>query len=703
MSDQRKLLTKSKVLVVEETSEWRYNIHNGIRNLGYRMVEGVASIRDALDRMENEPFGWIFLTLNPADNPNLFHILEMVNHYPELRHLKVSAFVKDQDILYLKQAFEMGLLSYHNFGFSKDELAKNLTPLNRRLSQHKWDTMFTSAEYIRDYLTSMEDYQSLVSFERRLIKVNPNHPELLIHLAEAFALQESFDDCARALNQAKLIDPSLEAIADPVYEKYLRGRSLGDSSETINLFNINTAMIVDSDEVNHNSLDRIFHKIGCERIIHCYDGEEALDKIIGFTPDIIVSEWKLPKLNGPFFVQRIRDKGLHNTPILIVSSLVNDSDRNLMLEMGISNVIPKPMIETDFLKALSWVIQQEQKPTDSSVIEYKVAVLCHNRKFNDARHVIQEASSNQNVKEGAIHYMRAELAYAQKDYRKAKNHLIKAVQQGNHTTRVYNLTGKTLIQLDDISTALKCYEKADSLAPYNIVRLCAIADAQDSIGESGLANQTLSMIKSLDPRNHQVMITEANFSLTRGAIKKAKRIMASMENLSEVFTFMNNRGVALAKRGKVNESIEFYEKAILALPEERTDITEAIQYNLALAHVRQKKYKDAQKILRSLKNATQKRIAVKAKRMLERIEDALKKGQEISLDSTKDDSEEKSVDMQDHVEERLSSFKILPPDPGDVCCHLIFFDSSPEVGKRFTITGLPRFRTYGSISNQKTA
>ena len=702
MGSSRALLTKERVLVVEETSEWRYNIHNAIRSIGYRMVEGVPTIRDALDKMESEPFGWLFLSLNPADNPNLFHILEMITTYPELRHLKVSAFVKQQDSLYLKQAFEMGLMSYHNFAFSKEELTQSMTTLNERLTAHKWDSTFTSCEYLRDFLKAMEEHSALVDFERNLIRFNPSHPDILVNLAEAHALNKDMELCAKALKQSILIDPSNEERAEVVRSNLLKKDLSEFGDGTINLFDIKTALVVDSDEITQNNYIKILKKIGCEKIVTCMDGEEALQKIIGAAPDIIISEWKLPKINGPFFVQRIREKGLITIPIMIVSSLVSDQDRNLMREMGISNVVPKPLIENSFIKALSWVMQQERIPTDSSILEHRVSVLASNRKFKEAARLISDCQSNSNVNEGSICYMRAEIYYAQKKYKEAKNYLIKAVQLGHHSTRVYNLTGKTLMKLDDVTTALKCYEKADKLAPYNIVRLCAMAEAQESSGESSLANQTMSLIKSLDPRNQKVLVTEANFSLTRGAINKAKRILSEMDNLNEVFTFLNNKGVALAKRGKVNESISFYEKAMLAIPEESVEIVEAIQYNFALAQVRMKKYKEVTKVLKDLKKANSSRIAKKSEQLLAKVEKAIKDGTEIVLDTQKQEEVEEAVDI-DQVQERLSNFKIVPPDPGDICCHLIYIDKTPDSTKRYTITGLPRFRTHTSVSAQKSA
>ena len=63
----------------------------------------------------------------------------------------------------------------------------------------------------------------------------------------------------------------------------------------------------------------------------------------GNIPDLIILDLELPKLSGYKFLQQLRTSGSFNRiPVLIVSSLVDDSNFEYLMELGIAGVVQKP-------------------------------------------------------------------------------------------------------------------------------------------------------------------------------------------------------------------------------------------------------------------------------------------------------------------------------------------------------------------------
>lgn len=105
-------------------------------------------------------------------------------------------------------------------------------------------------------------------------------------------------------------------------------------------------------------------------------------------PDLIVMEWRLPKVTGPMLLQRMRAHGMHLPSIIVNSSLVKRKDETLLKEMGVATVLEKPTKRGDYLNALAWVVGQARKPTEGKFLETTIRGLLQTGKFEDAaRHM----------------------------------------------------------------------------------------------------------------------------------------------------------------------------------------------------------------------------------------------------------------------------------------------------------------------------
>ena len=71
------------------------------------------------------------------------------------------------------------------------------------------------------------------------------------------------------------------------------------------------------------------------------DGQEALNLLEKVQFDVIILDWKMPKLNGLEVCKRLRENGNH-TPILLLTALTDVSNKVDALNAGADDYITKP-------------------------------------------------------------------------------------------------------------------------------------------------------------------------------------------------------------------------------------------------------------------------------------------------------------------------------------------------------------------------
>ncbi|MDN6116867.1 MAG: response regulator YycF [Lacticaseibacillus paracasei] len=75
-------------------------------------------------------------------------------------------------------------------------------------------------------------------------------------------------------------------------------------------------------------------------VVTAYDGEEALKKVEAESPDLILLDLMLPKIDGLEVARQIRKE--HDTPIIMLTAKDSEIDKVLGLELGADDYVPKP-------------------------------------------------------------------------------------------------------------------------------------------------------------------------------------------------------------------------------------------------------------------------------------------------------------------------------------------------------------------------
>lgn len=75
-------------------------------------------------------------------------------------------------------------------------------------------------------------------------------------------------------------------------------------------------------------------------------GQEAIDIIDSYTPDIILLDLMMPHVNGWDVIDHVREKYSKNEMVIIVVSLLNNKDNiEECYELGVNDYITKPVIK----------------------------------------------------------------------------------------------------------------------------------------------------------------------------------------------------------------------------------------------------------------------------------------------------------------------------------------------------------------------
>jgi len=95
-------------------------------------------------------------------------------------------------------------------------------------------------------------------------------------------------------------------------------------------------LLVEDDQILARLYQTKFQKEGFE-IQLAYDGQEGLDKLKSFEPNIIILDLIMPRVDGFGFLEKFRADAVlskKNIPVLVLSNLGQDSDIKRAQELG---------------------------------------------------------------------------------------------------------------------------------------------------------------------------------------------------------------------------------------------------------------------------------------------------------------------------------------------------------------------------------
>lgn len=112
----------------------------------------------------------------------------------------------------------------------------------------------------------------------------------------------------------------------------------------------NRILIADDNAPNRELLDAYLADIDCETAI-AVDGQETLDKVASFKPDLILLDIMMPKLSGFEVCKKIKeDPATRRIMILMVTALNELGDIERAVAAGTDDFLSKPVNKFELTK-----------------------------------------------------------------------------------------------------------------------------------------------------------------------------------------------------------------------------------------------------------------------------------------------------------------------------------------------------------------
>lgn len=161
-------------------------------------------------------------------------------------------------------------------------------------------------------------------------------------------------------------------------------------------------LIVDDDSRSTRVIEAMLSPEGYRTIL-ASDGEEALDKAISFSPDVILLDVMMPKLSGLEVTKFLkRNDKTKIIPVVIITALDNVEDRVKTLEAGADDFLNKPVEKTELRARVKSLVKI--KAYNENVLNYQKNLEADvERKTRQLRKALKKIEAALNEKEVMLH------------------------------------------------------------------------------------------------------------------------------------------------------------------------------------------------------------------------------------------------------------------------------------------------------------
>ncbi len=114
-------------------------------------------------------------------------------------------------------------------------------------------------------------------------------------------------------------------------------------------------LLVDDSSTSRMIIKRCFEMAGYYDIkfIESGDGLDGLSALNEHDIDLIVSDLKMPRMDGNTFIRKLkRREKTASIPVIVISSIGNNYERDKLLGIGVLAVIEKPVSPEKLIQAI---------------------------------------------------------------------------------------------------------------------------------------------------------------------------------------------------------------------------------------------------------------------------------------------------------------------------------------------------------------
>ena len=163
------------------------------------------------------------------------------------------------------------------------------------------------------------------------------------------------------LNPVALAQPTIIARKEAVHAGEKAAKLILEEVEAPPLQAIPLVMVVDDSLTVRKVTTRMLTRAGYE-VATAKDGVDALEQLTEITPDVMLLDVEMPRMDGFELTRQIRrDPKLHKLPILMITSRTAEKHRDYALELGVNAYFGKPFQEEELLQQIAGFVNQPSR------------------------------------------------------------------------------------------------------------------------------------------------------------------------------------------------------------------------------------------------------------------------------------------------------------------------------------------------------
>jgi CheY-like chemotaxis protein len=119
----------------------------------------------------------------------------------------------------------------------------------------------------------------------------------------------------------------------------------------------NKILIVDDNEANSELIEAYLAGVECQTQV-AVDGQDALDQVKSFQPDLILLDVMMPKLSGFEVCKKLKaEAATRRIMVLMVTALNELGDIERAVQAGTDDFLSKPVNKTELLKRVEIMLR----------------------------------------------------------------------------------------------------------------------------------------------------------------------------------------------------------------------------------------------------------------------------------------------------------------------------------------------------------
>jgi CheY-like chemotaxis protein len=123
-----------------------------------------------------------------------------------------------------------------------------------------------------------------------------------------------------------------------------------------------TVLVVDDSAELRALVAESLRKLGHFTVVTAEDGAEGLERFFEVRPACVVIDVKMPGLDGYQLIRALRgDPATRNTPLVILSAMVQEKDRLAGFLAGVDEYLIKPVGPLELVQSISRVIGRSEE------------------------------------------------------------------------------------------------------------------------------------------------------------------------------------------------------------------------------------------------------------------------------------------------------------------------------------------------------